>query len=160
MEWTFLLLLKVFDCQKNHRTVLLHDLYQGYSRFLLVMAVVTINFVNVIDLLMNDGRGNHNELVHMFYSSGVQAERVNWKIIFIHLRALVTQVSGGKERMGTSRITSVVFLWNRRAKKLQPVHKSDRRLIRKRSNIPCPKRSDRCDSSNDMVGIYRFEVWS
>ncbi len=31
-------------------------------------------------------------------------------------------------------------------------------LIRK-SNIPCPKQSDRCDSSNDMVGIYEFEVW-
>lgn len=166
MEWTFYCCSKSSTVQeKSIELSCFHDLYQGYSRFLLVVwRVVTINFVNVIDLLMNDGRGNHNELVHMFfYSSESKQNEIISALedpsLFI-LRALMTQVSGDKEEW-YKRITSVVFYGIEEQKIPTSPYASDRHLIRK-SNIPCPKQSDRCDSSNDMVESMslRFEILS
>ena len=72
----------------------------------------------------------------------------------------MTQVSGDKEEW-YKRITSVVFYGIEEQKIPTSPYASDRHLIRK-SNIPCPEQSDRCDSSNDMVESMslRFEILS
>lgn len=167
MEWAFYCCSKSSAVQENSiELTCYHDLYQGYSKLLhVIWRLVTINFVSVIDVLMNDGTVNHNELVHMFfYSSESKQNEIISALedpsLFV-LRALMAQVSGDKEEW-YKRITSVVFygIGDEDDVPMSP-YASDRHLIRK-SNIPCNKGVGKCDSSNDMVESMslRFEILS
>lgn len=158
MKWAF------YCCSKSSgdsAESCYHDLYQGYSRFLLsIWRLVTINFVSVIDLLMNDGRVNHDELVHMFfYSSESKQNEIISALqdpsLFI-LRALMAQVSGDKEEW-YKRITSVVFYGIEHEDDVPTSpYPRDRHLIRKSTN-----KADMF-GSNDMVESMglRFEILS
>lgn len=111
MEWTFFCCFR--SSENSAKSSCYGELYRNYNTLLMIIwRLVTINFVSVLDLLMNDGAIEHFEIMHLFFysSESKQSEiisRLQDPSLFV-LRALMVQISGDKEEW-YKRIADIVL---------------------------------------------------